>query len=146
MSFKPSNEIIIKAEYTLSSNQNNKRHKHHIAANGEMLVSKQELHIYNYLLEQANLHVEYEASFRGSDKSLFPDFTVLNLETNAFFIWEHLGMTNSDKYLDQIPNKLSWYADNGLRSIEHGGNLILTFYNERTFFDDIVEMVNKILL
>ena len=146
MSFKPSQEIVIKAEYTLSTNTNNRRHKHHVAANGELLVSKQELQIYNYLLEHAHFHIEYEAPYRGSDKTLFPDFTVLNLTNNAFYIWEHLGMTNSDKYLDQIPAKLSWYAENGLRSIEQGGNLILTFYKERTFFHDIEEVVKKLII
>ena len=116
-----------------------------MAANGEMLVSKQELHIYNFLLEQKSLHVEYEASFSGADKTLFPDFTILNVNTNAIYIWEHLGMTNSEKYLDQIPDKLVWYEGNGLKPIEKGGSLILTFYNERTFYKDVQKVVQRIV-
>jgi len=145
MSFKPTSEIIVKADYTLSSNPNNKRLKQHMAANGEMLVSKQELQIYNFLLEQLGLHVEYEAAFSGADKTLYPDFTILNVHTNSIYIWEHLGMTNSEKYLDQIPDKLVWYEGNGLKPVEKGGSLILTFYNERTFYKDVEKVVQRIV-
>jgi hypothetical protein len=145
MSFKPTSEIVVKADYTLCTNPNNKRLKHNLAANGEMLVSKQELQIYNLLLEQRGLHIEYEAAFSGADKTLYPDFTILNVNTQAIYIWEHLGMTNSEKYLDQIPDKLVWYESNGLKSIEKGGNLVLTFYNEPTFYKDVEEVVQRII-
>ena len=48
--FKPSSEIIVKASFTMSSNENFKNQKHHIAANGEAVVSRQELEIMDWKL------------------------------------------------------------------------------------------------
>lgn len=142
--FKPSSEIIVKASFTISPNENFKNKKHHIAANGEALVSKQELDIYEYLLEQEDLHVGYELPFVGKEKTLYPDFTVTNKINGKTFIWEHLGMTNNESYLDRIPKKISWYRDNGLETIEQNGKLIISFYNERTFFKDVRTFVKII--
>ncbi|MCB9194878.1 MAG: hypothetical protein H6598_01460 [Flavobacteriales bacterium] len=142
--FKPSSEIKIKAKFTLSSNVNFKQEKKWIACNGEALVSKQELEIYEYLLEQDGIHVEYEKEFKGLDKSLFPDFTVINERSGSVFVWEHLGMTNSEAYLDRIPKKLEWYGEQGLVSIESGGQLILSFYRQERFFKDVVKFVELI--
>ena len=136
---------MVKASFKLSTNPNNKNHKIHIASNGEKLVSKQELFIYEQLLKESDLHVEYEAGFEGSDKVLFPDFTVKSLVTGQVFIWEHFGMTNSDHYLNQIPNKLVWYAENGAMPVDQGGNLIITYYNERTFQNDVANAISTIL-
>ena len=142
--FKPSNEIIVKASFTLSPNENFKNIKHHVAANGEGLVSKQELEIYGYLLEQEELHVGYELPFVGNEKTLYPDFTVTNKINGKTYIWEHLGMTNNESYLDKIPKKIEWYRENGLHTIEQNGTLIISFYNERTFFKDVCNFVEII--
>ncbi len=142
--FKPSSEIIVKASFTLSPNENFKNIKVHIAANGEGVVSKQELEIYEYLLEQEDLHVGYELPFVGKEKTLYPDFTVTNKVSGRTFVWEHLGMTNNENYLDKIPKKISWYRENGLETIEQNGNLIISFYNERTFFKDVSNFVKLI--
>lgn len=143
--FKPSSEIIVKADFIMSPNQNFKNIKHHVAVNGEGLVSKQELEIYEFLLEQENLIVGYELPFEGKEKTLYPDFTVTNIVTQRTFVWEHLGMTNNEKYLDKIPQKIKWYRDNGLETIEKGGNFIISFYQERTFFKDVSRFVSIIL-
>lgn len=142
--FKPSEEIIVRARFDLSSNPNFKREKKWIACNGEALVSRQELEIYEFLLEQTDLHVTYEKEFVGKDKSLYPDFTILNEKTGKLFVWEHLGMTNNESYLDRIPHKLSWYRNQGLESIESGGNLILSFYNQSRFYRDVLNFVKLI--
>ncbi len=68
MSFKPTSEIIVRADYTLSSNPNNKRLKQHMAANGEMLVSKQELHIYNFCWNSKVYTSNTKLHFQGLTK------------------------------------------------------------------------------
>ncbi|CAG5084191.1 hypothetical protein [Parvicella tangerina] len=142
--FKPSEEIHIKAAYTLSTNLKHKHAKKWIASNGEALVSKQELQIYEYLLEQEGLHVEYEKAFQGTDRLVFPDFTIVNLITHKEYIWEHFGMTNNDNYLNEIPKKLSWFNSQELRSIENGGRLIITYYREDSFFKEVAKFVDLI--
>lgn len=142
--FKPSEEIRIKATFELSKNQKHRKEKIWVACNGEALVSRQELLIYEYLLEQPFLHVEYEKAFHGSDRTSYPDFTVVNSKNGKEYIWEHLGMTNNEEYLDRIPNKLMWFAEQGVHSIENNGTLIITFYRETSFFSDVVKFVELI--
>lgn len=144
--FKPSEEIRVKAKFTLSTNPKHKKVKTWIACNGEALVSKQELEIYEYLLEQESLHVCYEQAFEGKDRIAYPDFTITNLKTGKVYIWEHFGMTNSEQYLNNIPKKLEWFREQGVLSIEQGGNLIITFYRKSTFYKDVanfVELINS---
>lgn len=143
--FKPSEEIIVNASFDLSPNVNFKGEKKWVACNGERLVSKQELEIYELLLEQQGIHVTYERPFEGKNKTLYPDFTVINRETGRTFIWEHLGMTNSEHYLNKIPQKIMWYRENGLESIENGGDLILSFYRQERFYKDVLNFIKLIL-
>jgi len=103
--FKPAEEIRVKASFTLSSNTNFSKEKKLVAVNDEQLVSRQELEIYHYLLEFEEFHVEYEQAFVGSEKTLYPDFTVTNKTTGITYVWEHLGMTNNEHYLNNIPKK-----------------------------------------
>lgn len=142
--FKPSEEIKIKAQFILSSNTRHKKAKKWIACNGEALVSRQELQIYEFLLEQEWLEVCYEMEFVGSDHTSYPDFTIRNLVTGKVFIWEHLGMTNNEHYLNEIPRKLEWFKTQGIESVENGGSLIITFYREATFSRDVAKFVELI--
>ena len=142
--FKPSEEIIVRAEYDLSPNTKHKGEKKWIACNGEALVSRQELQIYEYLLEQKGLHVTYEKEFVGSDHTAYPDFTVKNMSSGKEFVWEHFGMTNNENYLDRLPRKLEWFEKQGAKTIEQGGNLILTFYREGRFFKEVSKFVELI--
>ena len=144
MGFKPTEEILVKATYELTENTNFKVNKIHVAANGERLVSKQELQIYNRLLEEPDFHIIYESPYKGKDKTLFPDFLVTNKKTRETYVWEHLGMTNNEHYLNAIPNKLVWFREQGLLSTEEGGNLILTFYREKRFFKDVERSIKLI--
>ncbi|MCB9189519.1 MAG: hypothetical protein H6599_09605 [Flavobacteriales bacterium] len=143
--FKPSEEIIIRSAFTLSSNPKHKRVKKWIACNGEALASRQELQIYEFLLEQEGIHVYYEKAFEGTDHTSYPDFTVENLTTGRVFLWEHVGMTNNEHYLNEIPRKLLWFKSQGIDSIENGGDLIISFYREGSFYRDVVNFVEQII-
>mgnify|MGYP005745411517 CR=1 FL=1 len=142
--FKPSEEIIVRATYDLSPNTKYKSEKKWIACNGEALVSRQELQIYEYLLEQEGLHIIYEQGFEGHDHTAFPDFTIRNVDTDKTYIWEHFGMTNNENYLNRLPKKLEWFEKQGVKTVDRGGCLILTFYRKETFFQEVTKFVQLI--
>lgn len=142
--FKPSEEIVIRAKYDLSQNTKYKSEKKWIACNGEALVSRQELQIYELLLEQEGIHITYEKELVGSDRTAFPDFTIVNTMTGKSYIWEHFGMTNNENYLDRLPRKLEWFEKEGISTIERGGSLIITFYRKSNFYKEVCKFVNLI--
>jgi hypothetical protein len=143
--FKPTDEIRVKAQFVLSTNPNFQSEKKWIAANGEKLVSHQELDLYHILLEERDFRVEYERAFVGAENTLYPDFTIEHIPTGNIFVWEHLGMTNNEHYLNAIPKKIEWFRANGLETVEvPNGKLIITFYNKDTFYKDIRRAIQKI--
>ena len=59
-----------------------------------------------------------------SDTCLFPDFTILDMNTRQEIYWEHLGMMDDENYANHALQRLALYAENG---IWPGQGLILTF-------------------
>ena len=57
------------------------------------------------------------------NRTVYPDFTVLNVKTRKEYYWEHLGLLDDEDYLNKFLVKLDSYQKNGIRS---GEKLILT--------------------
>lgn len=60
---------------------------------------------------------------RGRKKTIYPDFTILNLNDFTVIYWEHFGKMDSVNYLSDFKDKQELYAYNGI----FGSRLYQTF-------------------
>ena len=101
-------------------------------AKGERVRSKSELIIADILKgEGVPYHYEFPLYLNGFGR-IYPDFTVLNIETRTELYWEHFGMMDDINYVEKAMNKLSWYEKNG---IFPGKNLIITYETKKNPID-----------
>ena len=70
---------------------------------------------------------EYPIYLRGVGR-IYPDFTVLRVQTRQEVFWEHLGMMDDPVYLENAIKKIVAYEQNG---IFPGDNLILTYETKK---------------
>lgn len=88
-------------------------HLAHRTARGEIVRSKSELVIANYL-HSIGLQYEYERDLKGTADPghLRPDFSFID-DTGNIVLWEHLGMLDRPEYAGHWDRKRAWYARNG---------------------------------
>lgn len=93
--------------------------------NGEYVRSKSELIIANKL-KDLGLKYRYEnAKVLKGYGTIYPDFTILDPNTNEEVLLEHFGMMDSPEYLEKsFMGKIRLYAENG---IVPGKGLICTY-------------------
>lgn len=98
-------------------------HLVHRTTRGELVRSKSELVIANYL-HAAGLDYAYERELRGEVDSerLRPDFSFID-DAGDVILWEHLGMLDRPDYAAGWDWKRAWYERNGFRL---GENLFTT--------------------
>lgn len=98
-------------------------HLVHRTTRGELVRSKSELVIANYLAS-IGLPYIYERELRGSadDDRLRPDFSFID-DAGDVIVWEHLGMLDRPDYAAGWDWKRAWYQRNGF---ELGVNLFTT--------------------
>lgn len=110
----------------------------------EHVRSKSELIIAN-TLNKRNIPYHYECELTLNDKTLLPDFTILNKRTREIYIWEHFGMMDDAEYRNRAHNKLEIYAVNNYFL---GKNLIATYEDsEAPLNTEIIEnLITKFLL
>lgn len=89
---------------------------------GEIVRSKSEVIIADALFF-AEIPYHYEKPLKVGNRTVYPDFTVLNVKTRKEYYWEHLGLLDDEDYLNKFLVKLDSYQKNGIRS---GEKLILT--------------------
>jgi hypothetical protein len=86
----------------------------HVAANGVMVRSKNEVIVADILEKVVPGKWRYEVLFEGSDGTWCrPDFTISRSSGIPVF-WEHVGMMNQPSYARRWKEKLAWYQDNGI--------------------------------
>jgi hypothetical protein len=88
-------------------------HLVHRTVRGEIVRSKSELVIANYL-HSIGLQYEYERDLKGTADPghLRPDFSFID-DTGNIVLWEHLGMLDRSEYAGHWEWKRAWYARNG---------------------------------
>ena len=88
-------------------------HLVHRTSRGELVRSKSELAIANYLYS-IKLDYQYERELQGTVDSdrLRPDFSFID-DAGDVIIWEHLGMLDRPGYAEGWDWKRAWYARNG---------------------------------
>jgi hypothetical protein len=86
----------------------------HVATNGVMVRSKNELIVADILEKIVPGKWRYEVLITGEDgKWCRPDFTISRASGIPVY-WEHLGMMNQPSYAQRWTEKLEWYCDNGI--------------------------------
>lgn len=99
-------------------------HLVHKTVRGELVRSKSELVIANYLYSNGLEEYEYERPLEGEVAlgKLRPDFSFID-DAGDVVIWEHLGMMDRDDYRRGWEWKKEWYKQNGYTE---GKNLFTT--------------------
>ncbi len=96
---------------------------------GEQVRSKSEVIIANILYQhKKDILYKYERPLEilvnGKCKTIFPDFTVLNVHTGKIIYWEHAGRMDDSYYTNEFVKKMNAYIANNLLP---GRDIILTF-------------------
>lgn len=104
-------------------NTNHPENLKHPTVNNLIVRSKAESMIAT-ALSSHNIPFRYEFLHTMSGIELFPDFTIIVPSTEKMFIWEHFGLMNNKKYVDELKYKIEIYAENGYLM---GDNLICSF-------------------
>lgn len=89
--------------------------------NGDTVRSKSEMIIAD-ALSNYNIPYFYELPLKVG-KTLYPDFTCLNVRTRTEYIWEHLGLMDDFEYVSKNINKMIIYENYGFFP---GKNIIIT--------------------
>ena len=85
---------------------------------GEMVRSKSEVIIANLLYGyRKDLLYKYERPLilikDGNEKTIFPDFTILNRHTGRILYYEHAGKMDDTYYANEFVKKMNTYVANG---------------------------------
>ena len=94
-----------------------------ITKSGEQVRSKSEVLIAN-ALSDAGIPYLYEKPLQLFDRTVLPDFTILDLRRRKTIYWEHFGMMEQEKYKDKAYEKIISYQRAGYMM---GVDLIATF-------------------
>ena len=96
---------------------------------GELVRSKSEVIIANILYQhRKDILYKYERPFTlmidGKMKTIYPDFTIINVYTGKVIYWEHAGRMDDPHYAGEFVKKMNAYIANDLSL---GKDVILTF-------------------
>ncbi len=83
-----------------------------ITEKGERVRSKSELLIAN-LLHRLNIPYRYECALKLRERTIYPDFTILDIENRKEIYYEHFGMMDDQTYSDHAIKKIYLYEKNG---------------------------------
>lgn len=99
--------------------------------NGEKVRSKSEALIADRL-KAYGIPYKYECPLCIGGKTIYPDFTILNINTRQEVYFEHFGMMDKPLYVEKFLNRMDLYHEN---EIIDGINLFYTFETEEIPFD-----------
>jgi ATP-dependent exoDNAse (exonuclease V) alpha subunit len=116
-------------------------HLVHRTTRGELVRSKSELVIANYLYNIGlTYHYERLLEGRAAPGPLRPDFTFID-DSGDVFVWEHLGMLDRRDYVRSWEWKKAWYETNGFKE---GETLFTTLEDKGLDMKVIAEVARKI--
>lgn len=96
---------------------------------GEMVRSKSEMIIANILYQhRENIRYKYECPLQlmadGTEKTIYPDFTIMNFHTGKICYFEHAGRMDDPYYASEFVKKMNLYIANDLLP---GRDVVMTF-------------------
>lgn len=106
-------------EETYEKNNMYPEHLRFETEQGELVRSKSEVIIANLLYKhRKDILYKYERPLEvfeeGKVKIVYPDFTIINLNTGRIVYWEHAGRMDDNRYATDFVKKLNTYVANGL--------------------------------
>jgi len=112
---------------------------------GDMVRSKSEVIIANMLYSnRKNILYKYERPLEvvenGRQKIIYPDFTILNIQTGKVIYWEHAGRMDDLYYSNEFVKKMNTYISNDLLP---GRDLVVSFESQNTPLD--IKVVKKMV-
>jgi hypothetical protein len=116
-------EIQTWLQATSSNNPAYPENLKHFTHSGVMVRSKSEVIIANSLFEN-KIPFKYEVSLSLGEKTIYPDFTIMNPYTHKIYYWEHFGIFDDPIYRNDALGKIAAYSTHG---IFPGDSLIMTF-------------------
>lgn len=119
-------------------NPNHPEHLRYHTPSGILVRSKSEVLI-AMTLEKFQVPFRYEWELSFEDRSLYPDFTILQPTTGRLFLWEHFGMMDDPEYVRSSMHKLPTYIACGFFPSD---NLLMTFEsNDRPIDPQVIEEI-----
>ncbi len=132
-------------EESYVQNQMYPEHLKYETEQGEQVRSKSEVIIANFLYKhKANFVYKYERPLelmeKGRLKTIYPDFTILNIHTGNIIYWEHAGRMDDPYYANEFVKKINTYAENDLFV---GRDVIVTYETMTTPLD--IHIVKRLI-
>lgn len=124
-------------EESYEQNQMYSEHLKYETEQGESVRSKSEVIIANFLFQyKENFVYKYERPLelteKGRPKTIYPDFTILNIHTGNIIYWEHAGRMDDPYYANEFVKKINMYIENDLLV---GRDVIVTYETLSTPLD-----------
>lgn len=112
---------------------------------GEKVRSKSEVIIANLLYQNRNdILYKYEKLLEvidhGRKKTIYPDFTIMNVHTGKVVYWEHAGRMDDPLYANDFVKKMNLYSSNGFMI---GRDVVVTYETSATPLD--INVVKKLI-
>ena len=101
---------------------------------GERVRSKSEIIIAN-TLARYNIPYKYECPLTLGGRTIYPDFTILDIKRRSIVYLEHFGRMDDPEYANDFVRKMNFYESN---KIFPGDGLIMTFESSRIALDTAV--------
>jgi hypothetical protein len=112
--------------------------------NGEYVRSKSEK-ILADLFYHYHIPYVYECPLQLGDRTVYPDFTILNVRTGKVYYWEHLGRMDDPDYTNDAILKIRNYERSGILI---GNQLLISMESSKIPLNvqDIERMIRQYLL
>ena len=112
---------------------------------GDMVRSKSEVIIANILYRnRKNILYKYERPLEvienGRQKTIYPDFTILNKHTGEITYWEHAGRIDDSYYANDFVKKMNTYITNDLLL---GRDIVVSFESQSNPLD--IKVVKRLV-
>lgn len=112
---------------------------------GDVVRSKSEVIIANLLYKyRKDILYKYERPLNlivnGIERTIYPDFTIINKHTGKITYWEHAGRMDASYYAEDFVRKMNIYATNDLLP---GRDVVLTFETQENPLD--IGVVKKLV-
>lgn len=117
---------------------------------GDVVRSKSEVIIANILYQnRKDIIYKYERPLEvlenGRMKTIYPDFTILNIHTGKVTYWEHAGRMDDFYYADEFVRKMNTYIANELLP---GRDVVVTYESQNHALDikGVKQLVKQVVL
>lgn len=133
-------ESFLKRWLAAEPRDSNPEKKQQFAVSAEETVRSKSEWIIFAILKEEKIPFRYEKPLKICGKTIYPDYTILDVQSRREIYWEHFGKVNDPEYYETMIKKLALYTN---ASLLQTGRLIITMESSTTPLD--VDNVKKIV-